>query len=172
MSSTDTTLEQILETRRGEARDVVNVDEPQIKLVIFTLAGEWYAFHGDKVREVLPDSPVFTLPGCPVSLEGVINVRGEIDTVVNLRAVLGHPPAASHHESRILLCRGQDMRSGVRVDSVEEVMDVAESRVQAPPHTIAEGRKLITLGIVDFAGHLVTLLDLERIFSDYRAGLG
>jgi purine-binding chemotaxis protein CheW len=172
MSSTDTALQQILEARRGEAGDIVNVDEPQIKLVIFTLAGEWYAFHGDKVREVLPDSPVFYLPGCPASLEGVINVRGEIDTVITLRAVLGHPPAAGLCDSRILLCQGRDMRSGVRVDGVEEVMDVAESRVQAPPHTIPETLRLITLGIIEFSGHLVTLLDLDRIFADYRTGLG
>jgi purine-binding chemotaxis protein CheW len=172
MSVPDLSLDQILEARRGEARAIVNVDEPQLKLVVFTLAGDWFAFAGDKVREVLPDSPVFYLPGCPASLEGVINVRGDIDSVVNLRAVLGYPPAAEYGNSRILLCHGAAMRSGVRVDFVEEVMDIPQSRLQAPPHTIAEHRKPIVLGIVEFGGHLVTMLNLERIFTDYQAGLG
>jgi purine-binding chemotaxis protein CheW len=168
----DPTLDQILEARRGETRDIVNVDEPMVKLVVFTLGGDWFAFLGDKVKEVLPDSPVFHLPGCPPSLEGVINVRGDIESVVNLRAVLDYPPGPGHQTSRVLLCQAADMRSGVRVDGVEEVMDVVQSRLQAPPHTIAENRKLLVLGIVDFAGQLVTVLDLERIFTDYRAGLG
>ncbi|OAN53951.1 chemotaxis protein [Paramagnetospirillum marisnigri] len=172
MSDSDPSLEQILEARRGEARAIVNVDEPQLKLVVFTLDGDWFAFLGDKVREVLPDSPVFYLPGCPGSLEGVINVRGDIDSVVNLRAVMGYAPALTQDNSRILLCLGADMRSGVRVDSVEEVMDIPQSRLLAPPHTIAENRRPMVLGIVEFGGHLVTLLDLERIFTDYRAGLG
>lgn len=171
-SDGDLSLDQILEARRGETRAIVNVDEPQLKLVVFTLEGDWFAFIGEKVREVLPDSPVFYLPGCPPSLEGVINVRGDIDSVVNLRAVLGYAPAPSHDSSRILLCQGGGMRSGVRVDGVEEVMDIPQSRVLAPPHTIAEHRKPIVLGIIEFAGHLVTLLDLERIFSDYRTHLG
>lgn len=165
-------LDQVLEARRGETRDIVNVDEPQVKLVVLTLGGDWFAFHGDKVREVLPDSPVFHLPGCPASLEGVINVRGDIETVIDLRAVLGYPPAATAAQSRILLCQGGGMKSGVRVDAVEEVMDVPQSIVQAPPHTIPEHRRHVVLGIVAFAGHLVTLLDLDRIFADYRAGLG
>jgi purine-binding chemotaxis protein CheW len=168
----DPTLDQILEAKRGETKSIVNVDEPQIKLVVFTLGDDWFAFLGEKVKEVLPDSPVFYLPGCPGSLEGVINVRGDIESVVNLRAVLGYAPGPGHEQSRVLLCQGAEMRSGVRVDAVQEVMDVAQSRLQAPPHTIPESRKLMVLGIVDFAGHLVTLLDLERIFTDYRAGLG
>jgi purine-binding chemotaxis protein CheW len=166
-----TELDRILEVRHGEARAVVDVDEPQVKLVVLTLAGDWFAFPGDKVREVLPDSPVFYLPGCPASLEGVINVRGDIETVVDLRAVLGFAPAANRAGSRILLCRGGGMSSGVRVDTVEEVMDVPQSRIQAPPHTIPDHRKPIVLGILAFGERLVTVLDLERLFADYRAGL-
>ncbi len=167
----DPTLDQILEAHRGEARAIINVDEPLIKLVVFTLGRDWFAFLGEKVKEVLPDSPVFYLPGCPQSLEGVINVRGDIESVVNLRAVLGYPPGPDHQNSRILLCQTADMRSGLRVDAVEEVTDVVQSRLQPPPHTIAESRKLLVLGIVHFAGQLVTVLDLERIFTDYRGGL-
>ncbi|MDR3437365.1 chemotaxis protein CheW [Telmatospirillum sp.] len=163
-------LDQILALKRGDSGPVVNVDEPQVKLVVLTLGGDWFAFHGGKVREVLPDCPVFYLPGCPSSMEGVINVRGDIETVIGLRSVLGYPPG-EEAGSRILLCQAAGMRSGVRVDAVEEVMDVPQSAIQAPPHTIAENRKPIVLGIVTFGGRQVTLLDLDRLFADYRAGL-
>ena len=97
---------------------MVNVDEEVTKLVVFTLGGDWFAFHGDKVREILTDNTVFFLPGCPASLEGVINVRGDIESVVLLRTVFGYS-AAVDASSRILLGHGKSMRSGIRVDSVD-----------------------------------------------------
>lgn len=171
MTGETTSLDQILALKRGETGPIVNVDEPLVKLVIFTLDGSWFAFAGEAIREVLPDSPVFYLPGCPESLEGVINVRGDIESVIDLRQVLGFLPAADKARSRILLGRAAAMHSGIRVDAVEEVMDVPQSSIQAPPHTIPDHRKAIVRGIVRFKGELVTLLDLERLFADYAAGL-
>lgn len=166
----DLTLDQVLAIRRGAAGPVVNVDEPLVKLVVFVLNGDWFAFHGERVKEVLSDCPVYFLPGCPPSLEGVINVRGDIESVLSLRSVLRYPAAAPAAASRVLLGQGADLRSGLRVDSVEEVMDVPQSLIQAPPHTIADHLRPLVLGIVAFHGHMVTLLDMDRLLADYRAG--
>ncbi len=167
----EATLDRILALRHDPAGRIVDVDEPTIKLVMVSLDDQWFAFHGERIKEVLADSPVFFLPGCPPSLEGVINVRGDIESVVRLRALLGLPEAAPGQASRIVLGQASAMRSGIRVDRVEDVVDVVESAVQAPPHTIPDHLRPIVLGIVDFHGHLVHLLDLERLFADYRAGL-
>lgn len=168
---TEATLDRILARRSESAGRVVDVDEPTVKLVIVSLDQHWFAFHGERVKEVLADHPVFFLPGCPPSLEGVINVRGDIELVVRLRALVGLPEAEAEAGSRIVLGQASAMRSGIRVDRVEDVVDVAESAIQAPPHTIPDHLRPIVLGIVDFRGHLVHLLDLERLFEDYRAGL-
>lgn len=172
MTEQPLSLDQILAVRRGAAAQVVDVDVPVIKLVVFSLDGGWYAFPAEGIAEVLPDCPVFFLPGCPPSLEGVINVRGDIESVIRLRSVLGLPPAAPDAASRILIGRAAALRSGIRVDAVEDVLDVPEENIQAPPHTIDERLKPLVRGIVPLRGHLVMLLDLERLFSDYRAGLG
>jgi purine-binding chemotaxis protein CheW len=172
MSEESLSLERILASRRAEAGEVVNVDEPRLKLVIITLAGDWFAVVGDKVREILPDTPVFILPGCPPTLEGVINVRGEIEPVINLCGVLGYDRTAAPEGSRILLCRSEAMQSGLRVDAVEEVLDVPCSAIQPPPHTVAEERKALVAGIVALGDRMVTLLDLDRLLANYRAGLG
>ena len=171
MTDMQATLDQILSLRRDKAGPVVDVDEPTVQLVIVSLGERWFAFHGDRIKEVLADCPVYYLPGCPSSLEGVINVRGDIESVIRLHILLGLPDPAAGVASRILLGQGGGMRSGIRVDRVEEVMDVTESAILAPPHTISEDLKPLVLGIVTFRDHLIQLLDLDRLFEDYRAGL-
>lgn len=172
MSEDTPTLDQILAVRRGAAAAVVDVDVPMVKLVVVTLDGDWYAFAADRIAEVLADCPVYFLPGCPPSLEGVIHVRGDIESVIRLRVLLGLPPAAAGAPSRILIGQAAAMRSGLRVDSVEDVLDVPADSIQAPPHTIAESLKPLVRGIATVRGHLVTVFDLDRLFADYRAGLG
>ena len=78
------TLDQILRQRHGARQEVVNVDERMVKLVIFALGPHWFAFHGTHIREILAQAVVHFVPGCPPSLEGVINVRGDIATVIRL----------------------------------------------------------------------------------------
>lgn len=165
-----TTLAEILARPRlpeGEARAV---DEPQVKLVVFTLGEQWFAFHGEAIREVLADSEVYFLPGCPPSMEGVINVRGDIESVIRLGAVLGLPAVDTPATSRVLLARTGTMRSGLRVDRVEDVLDVAQSAIQPPPHTLPEHLRTRVQGIVMYRGHPVHLLDLAALFAEYCAG--
>ncbi len=171
MEEKSATLDDILAHRQKTVGEVVNVDAPSVKLVFFSLGEQWYAFHGEKISEVLADSEVFFLPGCPASMEGVINVRGDIESVIRLRAVLGLPDEEASGSSRILLGQSHTMHSGLRVDRVEEVIDVLEDSIQPPPHTIPEHLRAIVLGIVTFRSHLVHVLDLERIFEDYQTGL-
>jgi purine-binding chemotaxis protein CheW len=165
------TLEQVLQQRHKAAGPVVDVDEPQVKLVMITLGNDWFAFHGERIREVLADLPVYFLPGCPSSLEGVINVRGDIESVIQLQSLLGLPAPLASDASRILLAHTASMRSGIRVDQVEDVLDLPQSAIQPPPHTIAEHLRPFTLGILTFRSHLVHLLDLDQLFAVYRAGL-
>lgn len=166
-----TTLADILARKQQSGDAVVNVDEPTVKLVFFSLGEQWYAFYGETIREVLAEHDVYYLPGCPASMEGVINVRGDIESVIRLRSVLGLPEVKAAATSRILLGRTAAMSSGLRVDCVEEVLDVRQSAIQSPPQTLPEHLRPLVLGIVMYDQHVVHLLDLERIFTDYREGL-
>lgn len=171
MEERATTLDDILARKRQAGDDVVNVDEPAVKLVFFSLGEQWYAFYGETIREVLADHEVYYLPGCPSSMEGVINVRGDIESVIRLRSVLGLPEVKVAASSRILLGKTSAMSSGIRVDCVEEVLDVLQSAIKSPPHTLPEHLRPLVLGVVMYRDHPVHLLDLTRIFTDYREGL-
>lgn len=165
-----TTLAEILARPRLPGNDAGDIDEPQVKLVVFTLGEQWFAFHGTDIREVLADSEVYFLPGCPPSMEGVINVRGDIESVIRLRTVLGLPDVDTPATSRILLAKTATMHSGLRVDRVEDVLDVAQSDVQPPPHTLPEHLRSRVLGIVMYRSHAVHVLDLAALFAEYCAG--
>lgn len=170
MSENATTLAEILARQRLPGSDATEVDEPLVKLVVFSLGEQWFAFHGTTIREVLADSEVYFLPGCPRSMEGVINVRGDIESVIRLRAVLGLSEIEASASSRILLGQADAIRSGLRVDRVEDVLDVPQSSIQPPPHTLPERLRPLVLGIVMVRDQPVHLLDLSRLLAEYCAG--
>jgi purine-binding chemotaxis protein CheW len=87
----ETTLDQVLTQRRESRQEIVNVDEPTVKLVIFALGEKYFAFHGERIREILAQADVFFVPGSPASLEGVINVRGDIESVIRPHEMLHLP---------------------------------------------------------------------------------
>ena len=166
------TLDQVLTQRREANREIVNVDEPTTKLVIFDLAGQWFAFHGERIREILSQVEVFFVPGCPASLEGVINVRGDIESVIRLNDILHLSSAEAGRASSILLGHGGGMSSGIRVDEVIDVLDVVQSNIHPPPGTLPEHLRPLVLGIMTFKEKPVAVLDLDKLFSDYGRSLG
>lgn len=168
----ETTLDQVLTQHREANKDIVNVDEPSIKLVIFALGEQQFAFHGERIREILAQADVFFVPGCPVSLEGVINVRGDIESVIRPHDILHLPDTGAGRASSILLGHGGGMSSGIRVDRIVDVVDVPQSRIQPPPATLPEHMRELVLGVLSFQDQPVAVLDLDRMFADYARGLG
>jgi purine-binding chemotaxis protein CheW len=166
------TLDQVLTQRREANREIVNVDEPTVKLVIFALGNDWFAFHGERIREILAEADVYFVPGCPASLEGVINVRGDIESVIRLNDLLNLSESSGNRGSSILLGRGGGMSSGIRVDRVIDVVDLPQSTIQPPPATLAEHLRALVLGVLRFQEHPVAVLDLDKLFADYARGLG
>lgn len=171
MDQQPTGLERILAERGREGADADDGDDTSCKLVIFDLGGEWFAIPGPNVREILPLGPVYFVPGCPPSLDGVINVRGDIESVINLYALLGKPPPQESRDGTILLGRAAAMRSGIRVGRVVDVLDVRASAIQPPHGVLPEHMRRIVSGFMTHQGSAVVVLDLERIFDDYRLAL-
>lgn len=161
------TFDEALSRRQELTQDVVDVDEPQVKLVIFTLGEGVFAFHGHYIREVLPgDEPLFFVPGMPATIEGVINVRGHIESVMDLSALLGLPSIAIR-DSSLLLGQTAQMHSGLRVGRLLDVTDVAESQLQLPPESLPEHLSPFVAALLQVDDTPITLLDLERLFEHY-----
>lgn len=161
---TETTLDEVLSRRREADKRVVDVDEPAIKLVIFTLGDDWFGCRGDAVREILDAAEVYFVPGCPAALEGVINVHGNVESVIGLATLLGLPRTSG--ASMILISQTGELSSGVRVGRVVDVVDVPESAIQPPSGTLPEHLQRFVTGLWSYRERPVVLLGLDRILLD------
>ena len=74
---------------RQRSREIVDVEQERVKMVIFRSDASRYAFYGSDVREILPACEISWVPGLPDYLPGLINVRGDIESVVNIGHFLG-----------------------------------------------------------------------------------
>lgn len=154
--------------RREEAR-IVEVEEEKVKLVIFSLAGDCYAFHGEGIREILRFEKITFVPGSPQIILGVINVRGDIESVLNIHKLLGLPASQATAKSRIIIASNGAVRSGILVDSVEDVADVPAGSIQPPIATFDKSIKEFVVGVTDQGGRNVAILGIKNILGKLRA---
>ncbi len=169
-------LEQLLAQQHTREQDIVDVDEPVTKLVIFSLADYHFALPGTAIKEILQGTEaVFFVPGMPASVEGVINVRGDIESVIQLNALLQLPVSAEQkllQGSSILLARGTDMHSGLRVDRLLDVVDIALSQIQPAPDALPEYLQPYVTGLLEFNALAVAILDIDTLFAAWQKGQG
>ena len=163
-TKSDRILEQL---RKRSAREkVVDVEEEKVKLVIFSLADDYYAFNGSEVKEIIiPPGDISYVPGAPDYVLGVINVRGDIESVVAINTFLALPESKKTSRSRIAIAVKGGVRSGIMVDSIEDVLDVPVSGIKPPLSTLDAFKKECVTGELIFKGKNVTILDTGKIFG-------
>ncbi len=161
--------EQILDAvkeRRNRQRESAAAEEKTVNLVVFILDGDFYGFYGEEIKEILPYEPVTFVPGCPDDLLGIINVRGDIESVVNLHRMMGISPGEPTRDTRIVIASAEGIRSGILVDGVEDVLDVPQSEIKRPLATLDRSiREFAVGGETLYNEKYVTILDVGKIFS-------
>lgn len=149
--------------RSLQSRDLVNVEEEQVKLVIFTLGEGRFAFYGSEIKEILSDCEVYPVPFLPGYLPGLINIRGDIESALDLRHIL-YGQAAAPGKAQIIMAERGDFKSGIIIDAVEDVTDLAQSKISPPLETLSGAARELAAGEVDLGGgHTAVLIDLEKL---------
>lgn len=168
------TLEEALTAHQANDHSIVDVEEPTQQIVVFRLAGQRFALPGSAVKEILNgDQPVYFVPGLPVSTEGVIQLRGNIESIINLQPLLELPTTDTKHNSMILLVAAANMRSGVRIDYLDDVCDVPISSLKPAPETLANALRPYVSALWQPDQHTAAaLLDVDALFNAYQQGLG
>lgn len=135
------------------------------QLVVFDLAAESYGVDISSVREIIRMQDITQVPRTPEFVEGVINLRGKVIPVVDLRKRFGFEVEEATKDTRIVVVDigGQDI--GVVVDAVNEVLRVSADAVEPPSSVITTADSEYLLGIVKLAARLIILLDLEQALS-------
>jgi purine-binding chemotaxis protein CheW len=149
--------------------EVFRVAEQVVKeekqLVVFNLGEESYAIDISMVREIIQMQPITKVPGTPHSLEGVINLRGAVIPIVDLRKKFKLNRVNKDKDTRIVVvnCKGQDV--GVIVDSVAEVLRIPLDSLEPSSNVFSDEHLEHVQGIVKLENRLVILLDMNQVLS-------
>jgi purine-binding chemotaxis protein CheW len=145
------------------------------RYVSFSLASGSYCIPVDQVLQILRLENLLEIPKPPPYVEGVINLRGEIIPVVNLRKRLeiapqerNVPKGGDTRKRRVIIARVGTRSYGLDVDEVREIVDIDEASITNDATMLFGARADFILGIARREEHLYMLLDLARVFSASR----
>lgn len=145
--------------------DPVAVAGELLQLVTFTLGSEEYAVDILKVQEINRMKEITRVPNSPEYVEGVINLRGKVIPVVNLRKKFFLDEKESDERSRIMIMDIQGITMGLVVDSVSEVLRVPSNIVEPPPPMASRISTEFIRGIAKLEDRLIILLDMDRLLG-------
>jgi purine-binding chemotaxis protein CheW len=145
-------------------------DSTSLQCVTFTLEDETYGMNVMQVQEVLREVEVAPVPGAPDYVLGIINLRGNVVSVIDARTRFGLQPKESDEMSRIIVIEAQQQILGILVDSVAEVVDIERDEIDTAPNVgNAETSKYID-GVVSRGDKLLILVDLNKLLSQTEMG--
>ncbi len=136
-----------------------------LQLVSFHVGDEEFAIDILGVQEIIRMVELTPVPNAPYFVEGVINLRGKVIPILDLRSRFGLPSADRTKETRIIVVEFEKTVLGFIVDSVEEVLRLPESLIESPPITGRGGSAEFHRGIGRVKGRLLMLLDLGQLLG-------
>lgn len=148
--------------KRQRTKEVVDVEEERVKVVIFICGENRYAFYGADIREILPTCDISWVPGLPDYLPGLINVRGDIESVIDIGHFVGEEKSDRGKRLIAMAVRG-DFHSGVMIESIEDVVDVPLSTIRPPLATLNGPARDLVIGAIEYGDETISLLDIGRL---------
>lgn len=115
-----------------------------------------------EVQEVIRSLGMTFVPKAPGAVQGLINLRGQIVTAIDLRLRLGLPPRAAHEEAMHVVVHTDDGAMSLMVDAIDDVIDVDGSTFERPPETLRQEALALVTGVYKLSGRLLLLLDTDR----------
>lgn len=139
------------------------------KYLTFALGKEEYGLEILKVREIIGYMDITAVPRTPEYVKGVINLRGQVISVVDLRSKFGMPPAERTDETCIIVVEirhgDRKVNTGIIVDRVKEVLDIASENIEEPPAFDSSVQTSFILGMGKIGESVKILLDIDRVLS-------
>ncbi|MFQ5643415.1 MAG: chemotaxis protein CheW [Thiogranum sp.] len=144
----------------------VNENDKIIQWVTFRLADETYGINVMQVQEVLRVSEIAPVPGAPHYVLGIINLRGNVVTVVDTRIRLGLEATEVTDSTRIVIIEGSRHVVGILVDCVAEVVDLCTSELESAPNVGNDESAKYIQGVASRDDELLILVDLNKLLTD------
>jgi purine-binding chemotaxis protein CheW len=136
-----------------------------LHLVGFRVGRETFGVQIDLVHEIVRVPEITAVPDAPDYIEGVINLRGKIVSVIDLRKRFGEKQITSDRKNRVMVVEVDKKRVGLIVDSASEVLKLPPSDVDHAPNVFEEGDLNYVTGVGKLKGRLIILIDLTKILQ-------
>jgi purine-binding chemotaxis protein CheW len=137
----------------------------ELHVVGFQVGRETYGVPITSLHEIVRVPDITAVPDAPDYLEGVINLRGKIVSVMDLRKRFGEKQSALNRHNRILVVEHAGRLAGLIVDSASEVLKIPADAVEPPPAVFQEGGLNCVTGLGKVSGRLVVLLDMSKLLA-------
>jgi len=138
----------------------------EMKVIVFTLAHEEYGIEVDKVRTIERLMPITRVPKTPDFVKGVINLRGVVIPVIDLRGRFGLTESELGENSRIIIVAVNDMEVGFIVDSANDVLDIMDDTIENPPEIVGGVKAKYLSGVAKIGDNrLLILLNLSEVLN-------
>jgi len=142
----------------------------ELHIVGFRIGRESYGVPITSLHEIVRVPEITAVPDAPEYMEGVINLRGKIVSVLDLRKRLGETKVVPNKRNRILVLEHKGRLSGLIVDSASEVLKIPQTDVEAPPTDFLEGGLNCVTGLGKYRGRLIVLLDMPKLLEASASG--
>jgi len=154
------------EERLLSANKNADSNDEVLQWVTFKLEEETYGINVMQVQEVLRYTEIAPVPGAPSYVLGIINLRGNVVTVIDTRARFGLMGAEVTDNSRIVIIEAEKQVIGILVDSVAEVVYLRSSEIDSAPNIGTEESAKFIQGVSNRDGELLILVDLNKLLND------
>ena len=143
-----------------------SVNNPITQWVTFFLDNEKYGIKVMQVQEVLRMTEIAPVPGAPQYVLGIINLRGNVVTVIDSRKRFGLPEKEADDATRIVIIEAGDNVVGILVDSVAEVVDLRTNDIESAPNVGTDESSKYIQGVSSVSEELLILVDVNKLLSE------
>ncbi len=135
------------------------------RIIVFRLSQEWYGVEITKVREAIRVGKITYLPSSPACIAGIVNLRGKILSVTDLRTMMGLPHEELTDKTRIIAVESGMVETGLLVDEVVESIEVPVSKIEPPLVTLPSEEGGYIAGQCKVDNKLIALISVEKILE-------
>jgi purine-binding chemotaxis protein CheW len=144
------------------------VDEKRVGVLCFALGEEWYGVRVSQVREIYNEYVVTSIPCVPDYITGVVNIRGEIVSVTDLRSMMGlgrTGEGATDEQPPLIVIADETVCTALVVDAIGDIAEIATDSIEPPLAILDRAQADYISGTFYVAGRLVALVNLPRVLT-------
>jgi purine-binding chemotaxis protein CheW len=157
-------LDQVRRTQQNKLASET-IESPHQQYLSFLLNEDWYGLSVYELVEVLPPPKITRVPSVPDHILGVINLRGEVLSTIDLKSFFGLPQGEPSEDQALIVVEHAGMRTGLLVDDIGDLVNLAPEDLSEEPLLAGTSQRVFFEGAAPWRGGFLTVIRLEGIFQ-------